>query len=80
MFNTYALCRHFPEGFLMPFMVYICKTVIEQMYLESGLQQIFACVADAVLGSNSADKYVRDVKQFKYLTKRLPGVVQSLET
>ena len=47
---------------------------------EAGLEKIFACVADTVFGSYSANIHISGVEQFQNLSKRLPCIVYSFET
>ena len=61
-------------------MVYICKAILQKMDLESGLEEILACVADAVFRSDAADVYISCVEQFQNLSERLAGIVYTFIT
>ena len=61
-------------------MVYICKTILQKMNLEAGLEEVFACVAHAVFRSNAADVYVCSVKKLEDLSERLSCRVDALES
>ena len=64
----------------MAFVIYISDTVLEKVDLESGLLQVFAGVADAVFGGDSAYIYICGVEEFQDLSERLSCIVHSLET
>ena len=61
-------------------MVYICKAILQKMDLESGLEEILACVADAVFCCDSAYVYISCVEQFQNLSERLAGIVYTFIT
>ena len=64
----------------MPLTVDVCDAVLEQMNLESGLQQVFARVPDAVFGGDSAYKYIGGIEKLEDLGERLSGIVHAVET
>ena len=49
------------------------------MYLESGLQQVFTCIANAIFRCDSADIDVSRVQQLKNLSKGLAGCIHSVK-
>jgi hypothetical protein len=63
----------------MAFMINVSDTVLEEVDLESSLLQVFAGVADAVFGGDSAYIYVCGVQKFENLSKRLSCIIYSLE-
>ena len=60
-------------------MIHISNAVLEKVDLESGLHEIFACVADAVLRRDAAYVYVRCVKKPKDFAKGLTSIVHSVK-
>ena len=64
----------------MAVVVDICQTFLEKMYPEASLQQVLACVADAVFCGDSAYVYVSCVKKLKYFSEGLFRVVYALES
>ena len=61
-------------------MIYICYAVLQKMNLEACLEQVFASVADAEFGCDSAYIYVGRVEKLEDLAERLAGAVHALES
>lgn len=63
----------------MTFRIHICYAVGQEMNLESGFEQIFTGIADAIFRSYAADIYIRGVKKFENLSEGLVCMVYSFE-
>ena len=61
-------------------MVNISEAILEEADLESGLLEVFACVAYAIFCRDSADVDVCGVKQFEDLSQSLLCCVDSFES
>ena len=64
----------------MPFGIHPAKAVFENRDFETGLQQVFGGVADAILGGNSNHINYFCAKQLKHFRKALPGGIAPFET
>ena len=64
----------------MAFMIYISDTVLEEVDLESSLLQVFAGVADAVFGGDSAYIYIGGVKKLENFSKSLSSLIHAVES
>ena len=64
----------------MPFVIYVCDAVLEKMNLEPCLEQVFACVADAIFCSYSAYIHICRVEKFEDFAERLPSVVDTFKS
>ena len=64
----------------MSLAVNIADAVLEKTDLETGLHEVFASVAYAVLGCDSAYLYISCVEQFQNLSERLAGIVDTFIT
>ncbi len=60
-------------------MVDVCYAVFEEMDFETGLEEVFAGVADAEFGGYSAYVYVFGVEEFKDFAEGLACAVGSVE-
>ena len=64
----------------MTVMVYISDAFLEKMHLETGLEQVLACVADAIFGGDTADMHISSVQELQDFSKSLSCVVDAFES
>ncbi len=60
--------------------IHIGDAVLEQMNLETGLEQVLACVADAIFGGDTADMHISSVQELQDFSKSLSCVVDAFES